>query len=90
MAVDEAMIKFQGRSSLKQNMPMKPGIKVWVLADSSNGYFNKFQVYTGESDSVEKGFGARVVKELASDVKGKHNHIYFDNFLHLSIYWMTN
>ena len=42
VAVDEAMIKFQGRTSLKQYMPMKPikrGIKVWVLADSSNGYF---------------------------------------------------
>ena len=52
LAVDEAMIKLQGRSSLKQYMPMKPvklGIKVWVLADSSNSYFHKFQVYTGKS-----------------------------------------
>ena len=34
VAVDEAMIKFQGRSSLKQYMPMKPikrGIKVCVI-----------------------------------------------------------
>ena len=41
VAVDEAMIKFQGRSSLKQYMPQKPikrGIKVGVLGDSSNGY----------------------------------------------------
>ena len=41
VAVDEAMIKFQGRSSLKQYMPKKPikrGIKVWVLGDSTNGY----------------------------------------------------
>ena len=45
VAVDEAMIKFQGRYSLKQYMPMKPvkrGIKVWVLGDSSNGYFSEF------------------------------------------------
>ena len=38
IAIDEAMIKFQGCSSLKQYMPMKPikrgGIKVWVQADS--------------------------------------------------------
>ena len=36
------MIKFQGRSSLKQYMPMKPtkrGIKVWVLADEY-GFFS--------------------------------------------------
>ena len=34
------MIRFKGRSSLKQFMPMKPikrGIKVWVRADSHNG-----------------------------------------------------
>ena len=45
VAVDEPMIKFQGRSSLKQYMPKKPvkrGIKVWVLGDSSNRYFSKF------------------------------------------------
>ncbi len=48
LAIDEAMIKFQGRSSLKQYMPKKPikrGIKVWVLADSTNGYFCRLQVY---------------------------------------------
>ena len=50
LAMDEAMIKFQGRSSLKQYMPVKPierGIKMWVLGDSSNGYFSRFEVYTG-------------------------------------------
>ena len=45
VAVDEAMVKFQGRSSLKQYLPMKPikrGFKVWVLADSINGYCSRF------------------------------------------------
>ena len=45
LAVDEAMIRFQGRSTLKQYMPMKPikrGIKVWVLADE-NGFFSRFE-----------------------------------------------
>ena len=45
--VDEAMIPFQGRSSLKQYLPKKPvkhGIKVWCLADSSNGYVQRFDV----------------------------------------------
>ena len=41
VAVDNAMIKFQGRSFLKQYMPIKRGIKVWVLGDSSNGYFSR-------------------------------------------------
>ncbi len=51
LAIDEAMIKFQGRSSMKQYMPMKPikrGIKVWVLANSTNGYFSRIEVYTGK------------------------------------------
>ena len=53
VAVDEAMIKFQGHSSLKQYMPKKPikrGIKVWVLGDSTNGYFSRFDVYTGKGE----------------------------------------
>ena len=84
IAVDEAMIKFQGRSSLKQYMPLKPtkrGIKVWVLADSHNGYFWKFEVYTGkQGDTVEKGLPARVVKSLTEELKGQNFHVYFDNF----------
>ena len=84
IAVDEAMIKFQGRSSLKQYMPMKPtkrGIKVWVAADSTNGYFSRFEVYTGKkNNTTEHGLGARVVKTLTSDLKGKYHHVYFDNY----------
>ena len=55
VAVDEAMLKFQGRSSLKQYFPLKPvkrGLKVWVLADSTNGYFWNMQVYTGKEKAV--------------------------------------
>ena len=84
VAVDEAMIKFQGRSSLKQYMPLKPikrGIKVWVAADSTNGYFSRFEVYTGKKDNTtEHSLGARVVKTLTSKLKGKYHHVYFDNF----------
>ena len=83
VAVDEAMIKFTGRSTLKQYMPMKPvkrGIKVWVLGDSHNGYFLKFQIYTGKEGSGEKQLGQRVVKDLTQDLKGKNHHVYFDNF----------
>ena len=61
--------------------PIKRGIKVWVLGDSSNGYFWNFQVYTGKvNNTTEKGLGARVVKELTSDLKGKYHHAFFDNY----------
>ena len=84
IAVDEAMVKFQGRSSLKQYMPKKPtkrGIKVWVLADSTNGYFSKIQVYTGKiNNTTEHNLGSRVVKDLTSDFQHKWHRVFFDNF----------
>ena len=84
LAVDEAMIKFQGRSSLKQYMPKKPvkrGIKVWVMGDSTNGYFSRLEVYTGKKgNTVEKNLGARVVKDLTKDFQCKWHRVFFDNF----------
>ena len=80
VSIDEAMIPFKGRSSLKQYMPLKPvkrGIKVWARADASNGYISAFQVYMGKSgDTTEHGLGARVVKDLTKDLKDTHRHIY--------------
>ena len=49
-SIDEAMILFKGRSSLRQYMPLKPtkrGYKVWVRADSKSGYVYQFDIYTG-------------------------------------------
>ena len=83
-SVDEAMIPFKGRSSLKQYMPLKPvkrGIKVWALADASNGYMSNFQVYTGrQGNSVEKGLGTNVVTTLTKPYVNSFRHVYFDNF----------
>ena len=73
-AIDEAMIPFKGRSGVKQCMPKKPvkrGIKVWVRADSANGFFCDLDVYIGASASPEKGLGARVVKTLTRIWQGK-------------------
>ncbi|XP_030195004.1 piggyBac transposable element-derived protein 4-like [Gadus morhua] len=50
VSVDESMIKFKGRLSFRQYLPMKPtkwGIKVWVMAESATGYVTNFQVYAG-------------------------------------------
>ncbi|XP_055918585.1 piggyBac transposable element-derived protein 4-like [Eupeodes corollae] len=82
-AIDESMIKFKGRSSLRQYMPMKPikrGYKVWIRANES-AYISEFQIYTGRSsDSVELNLGARVVKDLTQKLIGKGHHVFFDNF----------
>ena len=84
VAIDEAMIKFKGRSSLKQYMPMKPikrGIKMWCRADSINGYLNDFEIYTGKSgEGVTQDLGYSVVTKLCSVLYGKWHEVYFDNF----------
>jgi hypothetical protein len=48
MAVDESMVPFKGRSSMKQYMPMKSvkrGYKVRCLADSRSGFVSQFGIY---------------------------------------------
>ena len=77
------MVKFKGRSSLKQYMPMKPikrGFKVWCRCDSHNGFTCCFQVYLGKTDSVETGLGVRVILDMACDILNKGFHIYCNNF----------
>ena len=84
ISIDEAMIKFEGRSTLKQYMPpknIKRGIKVWMRADALSGYVSAFEVYTGiKAGSAEKGLGASVVKTLTEDLQDTFRHVYFNNF----------
>lgn len=82
-SIDESMIRFKGRSSLKQYLPMKPikrGYKVWVRADQF-GFVCEFQIYTGKvNGKPEKFLGERVVKDLSRDLEHKNYFFYFDNF----------
>ena len=84
VAIDEAMIKYKGHSSLKQYIPKKPikrGFKVWVRGDSINGYVSELEVYAGKvTDKVEKGLGRHVVEKLCNRLAGRHHHIFFDNY----------
>ena len=60
--------------------PIKRRIKVWVLGDSTNGYFSRFDVYTGKGEERVEGPGAHVVKKLTQDLKQKNHHVFFDIF----------
>ncbi len=47
---DESIVKFKGRSALKQFLPLKPikrGIKLWCRCDSVTGYCYDLNVYSG-------------------------------------------
>jgi len=82
-SIDESMIKFKGRSYLKQYMPKKPikrGYKAWVRADET-GYVCQFSIYTGKNgDKPTKNLGSTVVNELTADLAGKNYNFYFDSF----------
>jgi hypothetical protein len=47
-------------------IPVRRGFKVWVRADSTNGYISDFAVYTGKEGEVEKDLGAKVAKNSQS------------------------
>jgi len=84
LAVDESMVKFKGRSSMKQymqNKPIKHGFKIWMLCDQS-GYNLKFEIYTGKTDNnvIETGLGAKVVLNLMNELVGKNHIVYMDNY----------
>ncbi|XP_040073232.1 piggyBac transposable element-derived protein 4-like [Ixodes scapularis] len=86
LAVDESMILFKGRSSMKQYMPMKPkikrGFKVWSLADSQTGYLLKFQLYEGKNAEkpLDRTLGEHVVLSLADGAVSVGSQLFFDNF----------
>lgn len=84
VSVDEAMIPFKGRSSMKQYLPLKPikrGFKMWVLGDAINGYFCDIIPYVGATHgSPCTGLGEKVVTELTTPLFGKYHQVYCDNY----------
>ena len=63
-SIDEAMIAFKRRSSMKQYVPKKPikrGFKAWVRVDAVTGYVCEFDIYTGKGNGErEYSSGLRV------------------------------
>ena len=84
--MDEAMIPFKGRLSIKQYMKDKStkwGIKVFVLADSRNGYTVRLQIYAGKNSSLSNGdlgLCSRVVLELLDGLEDQCPKVYMDNY----------
>lgn len=82
-SVDESMIKFKGRSVMRQYMPKKPvkrGFKCWARCDSKTGFLHKFQLYTGKmGESAEENLGFRVVLDLSEGMP-PGSLLAFDNF----------
>ena len=81
-SIDEAMIVFKERSTMKQYLlkkPVKRGFKVWVRADAVSGYVSKLDMYTGKV-AGEFGLGGNIVKRLTRSITGRNHIVYCDNF----------
>lgn len=83
LCVDEQIVPFKGKSSLKQYNPKKPhkwGYKVFVLCDS-NGLIHNFEVYTGTifpaPEKPDIGASGNIVIRLASVIPRHKNHLLF-------------
>ena len=87
ITVDKGLVKFNGRLSFKQYMPMKPdkfGIKVWLLADADTYYVPRFQVYLGKnctnSDLFRRKGSGYYVWTLGEPYLNNNRHFFFNNF----------
>ena len=86
ISVDERLVKSKHRSGIRQyikNKPVKFGIKLWVLADSSNGYTCDFNIYAGKNGNEEpnqNGLGYSVVMKLCNPLLNQGYHLFTDNF----------
>ena len=89
VAVDERMVKSKHQSGMRQyikNKPTKWGIKLWVLADSLNGYTCDFDVYIGRNAGQEvspNGLGYDVVMKLVAPLRNQGYHL---RLLQLPVY----
>ncbi|XP_062375791.1 piggyBac transposable element-derived protein 4-like [Sardina pilchardus] len=84
LSVDERMVASRS-NVMRQYMKDKPtkwGFKLFVLADSSNGYTINFSIYTGKtrfSDGRGLSYNA-VMSLIKKKYFGSGYHIYMDNF----------
>ncbi|XP_060845357.1 piggyBac transposable element-derived protein 3-like [Rhopalosiphum padi] len=83
IAIDEMMVPFKGRSSLKQYLKSKPkkwGFKIWVQA-GTNGYVHCFELYQGASKDKKSLFGpiGDTVLKLCHSIHGENHKLFMDN-----------
>lgn len=86
LSIDESIIGTKCRLSFIQYMKAKPtkwGVKVWICADSTNGYISSFEIYTGKDPANPlhpKGLAYDVVMHLLENYYGKGYFVFTDNF----------
>ena len=82
-SVDEHMIKFKGRTIMREhikNKPIKWGFKMWYRCAPKTGYFYELDICTGKKETSEFGLGESVVLHLTEKLNGSFSRIFFGNF----------
>ena len=94
LAIDEVMVKYFGRFSIKQcmrNKRIRFGIELWALC-SFDGYIYDLDIYTSKCGTDARnplssvGLGSRVVVKILQNLlektereKLKKYHLFYDN-----------
>lgn len=82
IVVDEMMIPYVGRycrfAVYMKSKPIKRGMKVWALADSSSRYVYNLEVYVGKDDNEASGYG--VVMRMLKGLEGLNHTVVTDNY----------
>ena len=89
-SIDEHMVKFKGRSGMKQYIKLKPikwGFKFWFRRLSKSGYLYQMDTYLGRKQTPEfnLGLGNELVLQLTKDLEQSFCTVYFGNFLIVQI-----
>ncbi|KFM77688.1 PiggyBac transposable element-derived protein 3, partial [Stegodyphus mimosarum] len=83
LTIDERMVKYFGRNSLKMYMkgkPVKFGYKLWMIC-TFDGYPLKIIPYQGRNEAQDIPLSHRVVTSLLDVVNNPTEHtVYMDNF----------
>ena len=74
-SIDEYMVKFTGRSSMKQyvkNKPIKLGFKFWFHCASRTGYLYQLDLYLGKEEKTVESLGPSVVLKMTDCLENSY------------------
>ena len=83
LSVDETMIKFKGRLSCKQYIKIKPikwGIKLFTVAESTSGYVLNIIPYMGKRIDTVYSKTTQTVLDVCKHNLNRGHHIFLDNY----------
>ena len=69
------MVKFKGRSNMKQyvkNKPIKWGFKFWYVALVKQDTSNQFDLHLGKEERAEENVGVGVVLKMTESIQNSY------------------